>query len=169
MTDMTAAGRWDPGLGQTESPYDGTTVIALVKDSGATRHHLRLPGLGELVVHRTDCNGEGRGGIGRTRRQPAVADDTNFKFLETTVRNNALLQKHEIGQSSVNLETTGCFTIQNPARGSDSGNNWLFHKPESRTRVRFWKQLVVSQTRIQNGGPVLETTGIFRLPITRFF
>jgi hypothetical protein len=73
-------------------------VIATVKDFGATHHHLRPPGE-KLVVHRTDCIGEGRGEIGRTRRQLAVADDSDFNFLETPVRTNALLQKHEIGQS----------------------------------------------------------------------
>jgi hypothetical protein len=39
---------------------------------------------------------------------------------------------------------------RNRAELGESGNNWLFHNPESSTRVRFWKQLVVSQSRIQH-------------------
>ena len=101
--------------------------------------------------HRTDCNGEGRGGIGRTRRQPAVADDSNFKFLETTVRNNALL--HADTQNRAELSESGNNQLfHHPEsstwvkHGSGSGNNQLFHNPESRTGVRFWKQLAFSVT-----------------------
>jgi hypothetical protein len=91
--------------------------------------------------HRTDCNGEGRGGIGRTRRQPAVADDSNFKFLETTVRNNALLHadtqnRAELSESGNNQLFHHPESSTRVKHGSDSGNNQLFHHPESSTWVK---------------------------------